>query len=224
MPDLMELMTRVEELDAELKPYVTGVGNMPMVKHPLVYELLFDTSRCALINYRFKLKQEQVDEAIRKGNPHSYVFLHERPYRFDALRSVMRDWADGFTQDLVESVWVDSENIWQNQAGWRQIWQSLDSPWLHQDVHNRKFYASLPEEVTLYRGIAEGRNPNGLSWTTDRERAAWFAGRFKDGRRPPVLITGKASKRSIIAVFVDRNESEVVINGETVRYKRREVL
>ena len=40
------------------------------------------------------------------------------------------------------------------------------------------FLNSLPDEFEIYRGVAVGRNPNGLSWTPSEKIATWFAHRF----------------------------------------------
>ena len=64
---------------------------------------------------------------------------------------------------------------------------------------------SLSDPVTIYRGQIAGRRA-GISWTTDRERAEWFAKRLLYGGEPAV-ITGRVKRADIIAVFEERNES-----------------
>ena len=36
-------------------------------------------------------------------------------------------------------------------------------------------YKSFPDTFNIYRGVAVGRNPKGLSWTQNLETAKWFA-------------------------------------------------
>jgi hypothetical protein len=47
----------------------------------------------------------------------------------------------------------------------------------------RKELKQLPDEITIYRGISEGRTAKGMSWTLDREMAIRFAKRFQDSCR-----------------------------------------
>jgi hypothetical protein len=39
--------------------------------------------------------------------------------------------------------------------------------------------AALPDVVTILRGFTHAEGARGLSWTLDRERAEWFARRFR---------------------------------------------
>lgn len=73
-------------------------------------------------------------------------------------------------------------------------------------------YKSLPEEVTIYRGVTSHnrRYKMALSWTIDRETAVWFANRFETG-------TGEVwemsiPKERICCFFSGRNEQEVIVN------------
>lgn len=66
------------------------------------------------------------------------------------------------------------------------------------------------EGLTVYRGCLPYYHL-GLAWTTNSERAQWFTNRF------PVLgeaVVYKAhvGPRSILAMFNERKESEVVVN------------
>jgi hypothetical protein len=54
----------------------------------------------------------------------------------------------------------------------------------------------------------------GLSWTTDREKAVWFARRFP-GPEPRVL-TGRTRRGNVIAYFAGRQEAEVIVLPEDV--------
>lgn len=71
----------------------------------------------------------------------------------------------------------------------------------------------LPDPVTLYRGAVPSRR-DGMSWTTDRDRAEWFARRF-DGLGTE---TGQVYEITIpveccLARFTEgRGEDEVVVD------------
>ena len=72
-----------------------------------------------------------------------------------------------------------------------------------------KVYNTLPDTVTAYRGVAQGRERYGLSWTTDREKAEWFQNRFGEKNE---LLKAAVPKEHILAYFNRRGESEVVVD------------
>lgn len=76
------------------------------------------------------------------------------------------------------------------------------------------YFNSLPGKLEVFRGVSIGRNPKGLSWTHNKEKAIWFAHRFdklsKNGEKGYVLST-IVSKKDILAYF-NRGEDEIVID------------
>jgi hypothetical protein len=80
-----------------------------------------------------------------------------------------------------------------------------------------KIYNSLPENITIYRGMTVAELESGefgVSWTLSRECAEFFA--FKYGRNfstegiPKVVHQLEVKKVEILAYFNDRNEQEVI--------------
>ena len=80
--------------------------------------------------------------------------------------------------------------------------------WHFMSEADRKVYDELPDMVTIYRGVDVGGNPDGLSWTLDKERAEWFARRFHGYG---TLLTYTIQKVAIMAVLLGRGESEVIV-------------
>lgn len=76
-----------------------------------------------------------------------------------------------------------------------------------------KKYVTFESGITVYRGVAVGRKPNGLSWTLDLDKAIWFAHRFDtdlaEGYVQKLVVK---DKKNILAYFTIRNEDEVVID------------
>jgi hypothetical protein len=65
---------------------------------------------------------------------------------------------------------------------------------------DREFFESLPDRFTIYRGcsgITAEQAATGVCWTTRRDVAEWFASRFSDETRPPILITAKINKTEV---------------------------
>ncbi|MGD9890694.1 MAG: hypothetical protein AB7R89_29630 [Dehalococcoidia bacterium] len=65
------------------------------------------------------------------------------------------------------------------------------------------------EPITIYRG-AGLRSKRGLSWTTDRDTAVWFATRWDAADR--YVFTTTIAPRHVLGIFHDRQEREVVIS------------
>lgn len=80
-------------------------------------------------------------------------------------------------------------------------------------------YEKLPNDLTVYRGcnsIEAEIDDFGISWTTERKVAEFFAFRFKDynGR----VFGMDIDKRDILAFFNGRNEYEVIVNPYDLCY------
>lgn len=210
-----EMMARWREgpLHPDLEPYLAESEVLgPCLRHPLVYQVPYFLPGQA--NEAYEAKKAGMKEAIRKRQWHTMIFLHERPYRLDALQQL----SAGFNVpnkrwwDLVGIVWTDSENIHQNLDAWEEVWAS-DRPQRLQvmDKDEKAALAALPAKLTVWRGAIAGLNEEGMSWTLDRARAEWFARRFKrEGE--PVLVEATVPKRTVLAHFLGRNEAEIVIS------------
>ena len=70
--------------------------------------------------------------------------------------------------------------------------------------------------LIVYRGVSHKGKPNGLSWTTDYNKAKWFSERFKDENskvyRMEIDLLNKNEADAVLACFLGRNEQEVVID------------
>jgi hypothetical protein len=201
-----------EELCSELQAFYTEDELFPCVKHPLVFSVPHTPVVNAMLNKALQQKKEMLIRAIKKKNWMSYVVLHERPHRLDALAKMM---GLGFFEhieenpadywDMIRFIWTDSENIWQHLSSWKKLW-TLNVPERYTLVDD------LPDSktFTIHRGAQEDLNEDGLSWTLDLERAQWFSNRFGHDEGG-IVITRTVQRREIIAYINDRSEQEVVV-------------
>jgi hypothetical protein len=83
------------------------------------------------------------------------------------------------------------------------------------------FYTQLPEWVPIWRGC-ERRRERGLSWTNDRAVAQQFARGMRCVNGYPTLASAEIHKQHIFAVFLDRDESELVVDPRQLRKLRAE--
>ncbi len=81
-----------------------------------------------------------------------------------------------------------------------------------------KVYKSLPEKVTIYRGMtqAEARKKEyGISWTLTKERAEFFAYTYIRNHRTrkwkKTVVEMQVDRDRIIAYFNERKEQEVIV-------------
>jgi len=214
-PDLMELMNRDEPLNPELMPWVQDVPKLGrMLNNPLVQELFINEKKAAFVNYRYIQKKEAVEKALKDGDVSSYIWLHERPYRLQALIEFYNeaehiDWPKYWK--AVGDVWIDSENIWQNKEEWESIWGASGDKAKAMDAAERKKLKSLKFPLTIYRGYSSTGEIDGLSWTLSKDKAIWFAKRLLSKNHKAHLATATLHNRSDVdALFTRRGEDEIV--------------
>lgn len=218
--NLFDLAEKANEpLEVALQGYVEEGGVFGRsLTHPLVYMIPLINNGLANLVYRDKVRA--VEEAEANKDWARYIWLHERPYRFDAFTTI-----SGYLDDIeywqwARSVWIDSENIFQHLEDWIEVFHGRDikNRLLMMDNDEREKYELwLPDTIKVWRGCVLGLNEDGLSWTLDRKVADWFARRFThlgDG----VVIEGEVKKADVAAYLSGRGESEIVVPSlEAVR-------
>ena len=225
--DLMKIIASKEALHDDLRPWIEVIDGVEYLRHPWVYQI--HGVIYGLANKQYELKSQAIKEAIQKKKWYTYVFLHERPYRADALVAVRDQFGDQISNtafwSLVGSVWVDSENIWQNFAEWDDI-LNTERPRREYMMtkEERAVWRKLPNQVTVYRGSIPDKNEGGLSWTLNRNVAKFFAKRFANVHHAGgVIDTATVPKQLVVAYFDGRNEEEIVVeHAEAVTITDRE--
>lgn len=210
-----------EDLHVDLVPYLTEGRIGRVLSHPLMVHVLYNEVSNKMINQGYLHKKEAVAKAREEKDWERFVFLHERPYRIDALETVLYEEEVSEPEriwPLISRVWIDSENIWQCLDQWVDIWNS--------EGHTHSIFmedgelatlSAQPEAIPVWRGVAHRQSIEGMSWTLDKDRAIWFAKRFAGGEgRQPLLVEGTVSKKDVLAYFSNRNESEIVAFPEDV--------
>lgn len=207
-------MLKDEPLNKELEDCLfTLDSGYKMIGHPLVHGNYshYDNAR---YNKMLKVKKLSLKQAVAKGKIGSYIALHERPYRFEALNKALLEWWDPTTASYWEQVgwvWSDSENIYQYQLEWEELLFDLHpSPHLMMDEEERTFFNNLPDEITVYRG---GVDDKGLSWTLDKSKAIWFASR--NCQDYPVFTKRIIKNDDAVCYFKGRNEEEILLNRDS---------
>jgi len=212
-------------LDKELRDALVTDERIdfPIIRHPLVISLYDGESMDEHLNALLKWKNEQVQKAFAERGWRQFIWLHERPYRWDALALLVNALTDRQWFELMGMVWVDSENLWQVQVRWflRQK-HGWARKWLG-DADGATAVKALHPQMTVYRGCSKG-NAIGWSWTLDHQKAEWFAKRFAFNGEEPTVLHGKIQRERIIAGIWSRGESEVICDPLQVRVERVEKL
>ncbi len=113
-----------------------------------------------------------------------------------------------------------------------EVWNSCDNTWRyhdhvlillesnnvkshfsnHLDADGEKFFAALPQTITVYRGCSR-EEKRGISWTTSEKVAASFAVGHR-GIPVPHAAVFRATifKADLLTVIVNRKESEVLVD------------
>ena len=160
------------------------------------------------------------DRIDKTDTPLLLMYVCRSVYYLTFLKMTHSYWAADDFAEALSLAWIEEEN----PNGDVNVPVSLSAKWFREankealmELDEFEKYLSLPDAFKVYRGIATGRNPDGMSWTDNFESAEWFAKRFKnDG----YIIEGIAEKKDVLAYFSRRNEDEVLIPAELVKDKR----
>lgn len=162
-------------------------------------------------------------KALAAGNWSGYVFSYPRPYRRDGFSLIRDRLSDSEYWKLLREMWIDTElpNLHRQRGYWLGLFKlSRENRSELMTPNEHEALATLPDPVRIYRGAAP-KYARGLSWTTDPERAKWFAERYSawSGR----VFTCVIPKTKILAYFLERDENEVVIDPSRVHYQPLDV-
>jgi hypothetical protein len=217
--ELQELFEDINaELDPALKPWIIEDGLFgPCLKHPLVFEIIYHPHRNAMINRLYHSKLEALAKAEEAGRWNSYVFLHERPHRLEALFEIEGGIEDREYWTLLGQIWTDSENVWQHADEWRE---ALSDPRGEREYmmvdYDREALAQFPSTLQVYRGYNGDGTAEGMSWTLNKAQARWFSKRFEEHRGAGRIAEGTVAQSDVLAYHSTRNESEIVVFPENV--------
>lgn len=207
--EMFELLSKKEELNKELIPYLEDGDSFKMLRHPIIYSVPHFDNMNAYINKRYSVLKEEISKCLEREEWEMYVYKHERPYRLQAFLNIYSELNDSEYWDLLSSIWIDSENIWQNKNIWITLLKErYESKHLFMSQDDRNMFDALPDEFMVYRGYLIGKNEDGLSYTTDKKKAQWFSKRFsKDG----AVISKLVRKEDVFAYTNERDEKEIII-------------
>lgn len=159
-----------------------------------------------------KVYKEKLFEFLDNGDIYRVLGMINSGWKMTWFKCCSRFMNQKDYGELLAYCWVQQENPNQDCNVSRQeaveYFRKAEKQYL-MEPEDLEVYNSLPDVITVYRGVAKGREKHGLSWTNDREKAEWFQTRFGEGN---CLLRADVPKQSILAYFNGRNERELVVD------------
>ena len=143
-----------------------------------------------------------------------YMFMR-KSYRLTFLKHIEKYLSEKDFTALLANAWVSSENPNQDvnvNIPTLTKWFKKADKRLLMTEEDYQVFVNLEPEFKIYRGVAIGRNPKGLSWTMNYSKAEWFANRFNTANQKGYIQEGIVKKENVLAYFNIRDEEEIVAN------------
>lgn len=204
---------RYEPLRTDLRQFLEG----GWIHHPLYVGEVRNADYCGHIHTTIDARQRRLTSLLTEGRYDLAVMTHEKPYRLEALEKYATRMDDALFWKTFAEVWQMSDNLWQYQPAIRRI-MDRNRPCREEmmTAEERHAAGAMPDPIPIYRGYTRTRSMKGWSWTTDPDKAEWFARRFAVKGRECFVAEGTVSKQYVIAFFTGRNESEIVVDPRRV--------
>ena len=191
------------------------------VYHPILetgFSTINDNGKFEVINLLedesgLKKIQSQIESRINKADDVVKVYIVIRKsYRLTFLKYIKPYTSKEDFSELLADAWVSSENpngdVNVSVPELIQWFKEADKSKLMTE-EDLSVYNSLPDSLTVYRGVSKGRNPQGISWTQNIETAEWFANRWGDDG---CIQSAFIPKEKALAYFNTRDEDELVVD------------
>ena len=205
----------------------------PFISDMYWYEKVFKEKSSDIQKYSFKNPEifdewhsvfsERIDAAKDVDNVYMYW---QKAYKLTFIKFCKQYLSQKDFGRLLADAWITEENpnmdvnVSRKEA--LRMFKSANKKYL-MTSEEYDYYARLPESVSLYRGVSEGREKYGLSWTDYIDVAKWFMNRFKTADDKVKLLTCTTSKNNIIAYFNGRSEKELVLDVFKVKDSIKEI-
>ena len=144
------------------------------------------------------------------------IYMYWRtPYKLLFVKLCKNALSEKDLAEYMADAWVTEENpnmdvnVSTHEA--LSIFKSCKKEYL-MTKEDYKHYQSLPDQVTLWRGVGVGRTKYGLSWTDNKDKAEWFMNRWNSEGKHGTLLEVTVDKKYIVAYFNTRSEQEILLD------------
>jgi hypothetical protein len=206
---------------ADIPIYDTRVGGV--ASHPFTNTWItgiYDKDRkLTFVDLRKEDEQakwrEQIKATIEESDLRGICLMLNKPYILTFISYIESMLSDEELGMILGTFWTAIENITgdSNVNGMEIVkWFKRADKKSLMNEEELLVYESLPEEVTVYRGVTSynRKKEKALSWTLDYEKAVWFANRFSTGTGEVWTMT--APKKRILCYFDGCNEQEAIVD------------
>lgn len=155
--------------------------------------------------------KRQIDGA---GTTFELFMMLTKPYQLGFLKYAAPVLSEQDAALFLSQAWIGTEapnddpNLSKREL--LSLFRAID-PQKLMDAEEYGLFQGLEDVVTVYRGVTEynAKNIKALSWTLDRDTAEWFAHRYGESGK---VYEARIGKEHIHAVFLGRNEAEVIVD------------
>lgn len=206
---------------ADIPIYDTRVGGV--ASHPFTNTWItgiYDKDRkLTFVDLRKEDEQakwrEQIKATIEESDLRGICLMLNKPYILTFISYIESMLSDEELGMILGTFWTAIENITgdSNVNGMEIVkWFKRADKKSLMNEEELLVYESLPEEVTVYRGVTSynRKKEKALSWTLDYEKAVWFANRFSTGTGEVWTMT--VPKKRILCCFDGCNEQEAIVD------------
>lgn len=211
---------------------VEGLSPLLFVHHPFITSLVvYSPKSNACINLQDEealdyYRKEIMEPYIDKSDLTGIFFLLNKTYYLAFIKYIMPYLSERDMAEVLAHAWVAVENPNQDVncsiESLTKMFKNCNKQYL-MTAEDYEVYKNLPEQFTVYRGVAVGRAHDGLSWTQNKEQAIWFANRFNTKDEKGYLLAATINKSDVLAYFNTRNEEEIVVNVNSEKYKKERI-
>lgn len=200
-----------------------------VVKHPFTDSGIVDLSKedgsIAIADLTsgpasLHLWREQMGRLIDDvEKPIDLFLMITKPYKLGFLKYAAPYLSEQDTALFLSQAWITTEapnsdpNLTKREL--LALFRSVD-PQKLMDEEEYEIFRGLEDVVTIYRGVTSynAKNVEALSWTLNRDTAEWFAHRYGE---QGAVYEAQIEKKHICAVFLGRNEAEVIVDPKHLR-------
>ncbi len=208
-------------LEKELVDFTENLMGGIQIKHPYCFSTISlandeDLSKTINMANKYFLGVKKVfEECNDEGDWGEFCsVLVEKPYRFIFLLAHQDKMTDKEYWETLCDIFKSTENQSQEMDKWIELFNSPrpKRECLMVDIDDCDFFEQLPDRVEVWRGVSDTDYVNGLSWSTERGLAEWFAKRHPSGER--ILCNGWIEKDKILMSSI--HEHLIVCNPNDI--------
>lgn len=158
-----------------------------------------------------------IEEMIKSSKYSEILTLQRKVYYSLWLSNVYPKIAPKDYREVFKQVYQGME--YQHDQIPQGAWDKFDKT--QKQEAEQKYYESLPEILTIYRGETDKSTPypQAISWTTDKKTAQFFATRYDS---QGWIYTAKVEKEDVLAFMETSKEKEVLVTSDKLYAIRKE--